>query len=161
MVIINICEKVVDASNKFERCNTELKRKYILDNIKLLNLIMSKVDGYCGSFGTGYPFYVLDSNLDGVSPYMPIHPLSLRKTWQYDDVAYNFVFDYLVSFTPFNFSKELNDKLEISRLKIRDNFSMEILIEFLYSVSSDVFKRRLETSEVKNNYEKRLLLWKK
>lgn len=37
MVIINICEKVVDASNKFERCNTELKRKYILDNIKLLN----------------------------------------------------------------------------------------------------------------------------
>ena len=46
---MNICQKVAIASNKFENCNTELKRKYFLENINIINLVMSRIPGYCGS----------------------------------------------------------------------------------------------------------------
>lgn len=48
---------------------------------------------------------------NGIVPYLPIQPKSYRKRWQYDDEAYNFVYDYLSAFTPFNFPKELQLKL--------------------------------------------------
>lgn len=65
---MNICIKVAGASNKFENTNTDLKKHYLIRNIRVINTIVSKVPGYCGSFGTGYPFYVLDSDMsaDGI-----------------------------------------------------------------------------------------------
>ena len=33
----------------------------------------------------------------GHMPYLPILPHSLRKTWQYDDEAYNFILDFIYS----------------------------------------------------------------
>lgn len=68
VLIVNRCEKAALASNIFERCNTDLKRRYFIENINTTNLVMSRISGYCGSFGTGYPFYVLDSNLEGKIP---------------------------------------------------------------------------------------------
>ena len=65
---MNICELAALASSKFEKNNTDLKRRYLLKNIELINKVMSCTPGYCGSFGTGYPFYVLDSNLEGELP---------------------------------------------------------------------------------------------
>ena len=43
------------------------------------------------------------TKLEGRKPYLPIRPKSLRKKWQYDDEAYNFIYDYLSAFTAFNF----------------------------------------------------------
>lgn len=313
---MNICLKASEASNRFERCNTELKKEYLIKNISTINMIMSKVSGYCGSFGTGYPFYTLDNNLNGnlpiideqiryndelyneakelsswtcenclatrsmqmpdlkqickpcpqvkdsikprkvinrlpdidmwiivedskidvaknelqklftlfdmhtsdknpiktinevneISlelevgimpkrylpldvhiieyskfsalldeipfsllyameieqiPFLPIHPLSLRKTWQYDDVAYNFVLDYLFSLTPFNFEEKLSKKLSLSRDVINNNFSEEELKYILNLVSPVSVKKRYETPEIKRCYEMRLKRWKK
>ena len=313
---MNTCVKAADASTRFERCNNDLKRRYLIKNIDRINMIMSHAPGYCGSFGTGYPFYVLDENLEGdlpiineqiryndellmeasditswqcenclttrgswmpdlkrirkpcpqvknsikprkvinrlpdvdmwmvcadgkveeaksalvklfdnydmhtsdidpvrtinemediVSdleagkmpnkmlpldihvieyskfaslldeipfsllsameevqvPYLPIHPISLRKTWQYDDEAYNFALDYLFSITPFNWEAKLKRKFELSKMIVGNSFSMEDLNVMLMKVAPDSVKRRFQTEKLQKTYEKRMESWKK
>lgn len=50
---MNICIQAADASTRFEKNNTELKRLYLIKNIDTINSIMARTPGYCGSFGTG------------------------------------------------------------------------------------------------------------
>lgn len=52
-------------------------------------------------------------------PFLNIHPLSYRKTWQYDDTGYNFIFDFLFSFNIFTQNKALLDAIK----KIKNNYS--------------------------------------
>ena len=312
--IMNICVKVAEASNRFERCNTDLKRKYLIKNIETINTIMKHAPGYCGSFGTGYPFYVLNSKLEGMLPiieeqirynnelynetkessywpcegclntigssmpdlkqickpcpkvsdtlkprkvinrlpdvdmwmicedgkieeaknrlcklfeefdmhtsdvdpiasindlneivaeltsgkmpkkylpldihiieyskfsrlldeisftlinavktdqipYLPIHPISLRKTWQYDDMAYNFVLDYLLSLTPFNWEDTLNRKFALSKSFISSKLSDDDFKKLLSLVAPDSVKRRFETPQLQKRYERRFESW--
>lgn len=56
------------ASTTFEKTNTDLKRKFLIWNIEAFNTIASAVSVNRGSFGTGYPFYVLDKDLKGDIP---------------------------------------------------------------------------------------------
>ncbi len=63
-----ISERVARVSTEFERNNSDLKRRYFIWNIEAFNTIVSKVKGFRGSFGTGYPFYALDSRLEGTLP---------------------------------------------------------------------------------------------
>lgn len=311
---MNTCKKAADASTRFERLNNDLKRRYFIKNMERINMIMEHTPGYCGSFGTGYPFYVLDDNLQGelpiieeqirynnelydaslkinewacedclktrgsrmpdlkrfckvcpqvddvykprrvlnrlpdvdmwmicqddkieeakrvmvelfksygmhtsdvdpvgsvdeldeivtqleegkmpskmlpldvhiisysefaslldeipfaicnamdnnVTPYLPIHPQSLRKTWQYDDTAYNFVLDFLLSMTPFNWEKKLNRKLQLSRMVIGDMFTEEDLKTILDKVAPESVKRRMETVQLQKRYEGRVSSW--
>ena len=311
---MNTCMKAADASTRFERLNNDLKRRYFIKNMERINTIMENTPGYCGSFGTGYPFYVLDDNLQGqlpiineqiryntelydaaagkegwaceeclntrgsrmpdlkrfckvcpqvddaikprkvlnrlpdvdmwmicqddkveeaktvmvelfksygmhtsdvdpvgtvdeieeivtqleegrmpskmlpldvhiisysefaslldeipfaicnamdnnVTPYLPIHPQSLRKTWQYDDTAYNFVLDFLLSMTPFNWEKKLDRKLRLSRMVIGDMFTEEDLKSILEKVAPDSVKRRMETKQLQKRYESRVNSW--
>ena len=314
---MNICMEVADTSNRFEQNNSELKKNYLLYNIRVINKVMSSAPGYQGSFGTGYPFYVLDSNLEGnlplideqirygnellksakkiesqwrcadclsthgkwmpdlkqickpcpqvtddlkprkvinrlpdidmwmicaddevknasqflsrmfdmldmhtsdvdpvktikeiskitsdlengvmpsemlpldihvieyskisnlldevpfsifdaiennIDPYLPIHPISLRKTWQYDDTAYNFVLDYLLSMTPFRWESTLNEKLMCSRDIISESFSVNNLFDVLYSIAPESVERRFETPQLQKCYERRVESWKK
>lgn len=313
---MNICAKAADVSTRFEKCNSELKRKYLIKNIDIINTIMSHTPGYRGSFGTGYPFYVLDENLEGelpvideqiryndelyeaskgmscwqcenclstrgsrmpdlkqvckpcpqvkdavkprkvinrlpdidmwmicedgkveeakagllklfnnydmhtsdvapvrtindvediVSdlesgkmpskklpldihiieyskfaslldeipfslmdamdkdsvPYLPIHPISLRKTWQYDDVAYNFALDYLLSIHPFNWEEKLEKKYNISKMIVSGMFTKEDLVEMLHLVAPDSVERRMQTPQLQKRYESRVDSWKK
>lgn len=65
---INFCADVAKISSDFERENTDLKRQYFIKNINKVNEIMQSINGYKGSFGTGYPFYVLDKDLNGDLP---------------------------------------------------------------------------------------------
>lgn len=61
----SICLEVVESSNKFEENNfknKDLKKMYIKKNIDIINSIMEHTTGYRGSFGTGYPFYAIDSD---------------------------------------------------------------------------------------------------
>ena len=313
---MNMCVKAASASTRFEKLNNNLKREYLIQNINLINMIMSYTPGYCGSFGTGYPFYVLDENLEGQlpviaeqiryndelvadasdincwacekclatrgssmpdlksvckpcpqvkdsikprkvinrlpdidmwmicvdgkveeakatlvelfnnygmhtsdvdpvrtidevesivsdleagkmptrmlpldihiieyskfaslldeipytlvfakeegkTPYLPIHPISLRKTWQYDDEAYNFALDFLLSITPFRWEKNLDRKLEFAKSIIGQKFSMDDLKSMLMAVAADSVKRRFEAPELPKRYEKRMESWKK
>jgi len=63
---INICRKVVNISTESENNNTELKKDYIIKNIKLYNSVVGNLDICRGSFGTGYPFYALNKDMGGV-----------------------------------------------------------------------------------------------
>lgn len=66
--IESITRRVEGASTDFEKTNTDIKRRYLLWNIESFNIIASKVTGNKGTFGTGYPFYALDENLEGTLP---------------------------------------------------------------------------------------------
>ncbi|MBQ9791294.1 MAG: hypothetical protein IJW28_01780 [Clostridia bacterium] len=66
--MIEFIEKTVNASNKFELTNTELKRQYIISNIILYNAIAHSISECKGTFGTGYPFYALNQDLTGGLP---------------------------------------------------------------------------------------------
>lgn len=313
----NICEMASIASSAFELSNTDLKRRYLINNILLYNLIASKVSYNCGSFGTGYPFYALKSDLTGSLPiideqlryndellhsieehnccdwscekclmenykslpdlkikckpcdkvpdslkprkvinrlpdidlwtvysgddieyvketlsqlffkyhlqpsdidpvntiedmyeiadniekgimpsktlpldshiidfdtlyslieqmpdvidkatstgdipYLPIHPLSLRKKWQYDDTPYNFVLDYLYTLTDFNFSGDLKALLQYTRNVIANNYSNEQLFKIVDTAGSEATSRRLKTRTLRQCFNERINSWR-
>lgn len=81
------------------------------------------------------------------TPYLPIHPQSYRKKWQYDDEAYNFIYDYLSAFTPFNC--DIMEMLVDSRKKVSSDFTNDELFKFLYSSATDANKRRFESKSLK------------
>lgn len=93
-------------------------------------------------------------------PYLPIHPRSYRKVWQYDDEAYNFIYDYLSAFTEFNFESELNNSLRQSRNTVVSTYTPDELYTFLVQSATDANKRRNETPELKKAFEQKIQSWK-
>ena len=73
------------------------------------------------------------STRESYKPYLPIHPKSFRKKWQYDDEAYNFMHDFLLSFTEFDFNESLSSELNRVRKQIADTYSSEKLYDILWS----------------------------
>lgn len=107
------------------------------------------------------PTVLKQSKQEQKIPYLPIHPLSYRKVWQYDDSAYNFIFDYLATFTEFNFEGNLQQVLSQTRKDIADSYSPEELYSYLIASAQDSTKRRFETPELKKVFKERIELWKK
>lgn len=314
--IKDVVGEVEKASTTFEKTNTELKRKYLKWNIEAFNIIAASVSVYRGSFGTGYPFYVLDKDLNGEipiiseqirynrqlvkdgeivqksiwqckpclmknyqkmpdlktickpcpnmidslkprkiinrlpdldmwlvcedgkveeaqtelgellekynmrtsdfaplqslndvvkiattlkdgtfpkvflpidthimekskleeliaqvpdelklakekgrKPYLPIRPKSLRKTWQYDDEAYNFIYDYLSAFTAFNFTKGMENTLQRSRTRVAQENTPEELFDFLMQSATPANFRRFQEQELEEIFYKRVANW--
>lgn len=60
--------EAANASTEYEENNTELKRRYLIKNIQEFNSIVSQISANLGTFGTGYPFYVLSKNFEGKLP---------------------------------------------------------------------------------------------
>lgn len=58
----------VKASNEYEETNSDLKRRYLLKNIRAFTYLASLVSVNQGSFGTGYPFTVLTRDFSGKLP---------------------------------------------------------------------------------------------
>ncbi len=318
ITIKEITQKVEKSSTNFEKTNTDLKRKYLLWNIEAFNIIASKISANRGTFGTGYPFYALDENLEGKLPiieeqirynrqlvrngeavqksiweckrcleekyadmpdlkrickpcpnmldelkprkiinrlpdidiwvvcedgkideveeqlqkllesfnmqpsdidpfsaienveeiskdldkgiipkkflpmdvhimeyskmeelikevpgvlriakqeekipYLPIHPKSYRKIWQYDDEAYNFIYDYLSALTPFNFEKELQTTLDDSKRQVIRENTKEELLDFLLKSATKANFRRFQSLELEENFLKKVESWEK
>lgn len=318
ITIKEITQRVEKSSTNFEKTNTDLKRKYLLWNIEAFNIVASKISANKGTFGTGYPFYALDENLEGKLPiieeqirynrqlvrngetvqksiweckrcleekyasmpdlkrickpclnmlnelkprkiinrlpdidmwivcedgkveeveeqlkkllesfnmqpsdidpfssienveeiskaleegrvpkrflpmdvhimeyskmeelikevpkvlreanqeekipYLPIHPKSYRKTWQYDDEAYNFIYDYLSAFTPFNFEKGLQTTLDDSRKQVISENTKEELLDFLLKSATKANFRRFQSLELENIFLKKVENWEK
>lgn len=316
---LDICKLVADMSNNFERNDSDLKKRYIMKNINLINTIMQQTKGYCGSFGTGYPFYAMDShflrglpvideqlryndelyeaiqnstcrvwgcaqclsnncdymtdlkhfckpcprvddelkpreiisripainmwmiceddalvdaqntlsylfeenNLHSsdanplrtirefgeinltlgkgkmpttmlpinvhiieyskfcelvelvpsllqqtvesgmeIAPYLPIQPVSLRKSWQYGEV-HNFILDFLYSMTPIQLEGELDDKLWEVRRLISRVFTEEEFLTMFKLMASKTTKRRFETPQLQKVYAERTSSWKR
>lgn len=95
-------------------------------------------------------------------PYLPIHPYSYRKIWQHDDTAYNFVHDYLCSFTEFgNISDELIEMLEETRSIVAENYTVEELYECLMSSGVPMSRARFKTPELKSYFAERVNSWRR
>lgn len=92
-------------------------------------------------------------------PYLPIRPKSLRKVWQYDDEAYNFIYDYLSAFTAFNFTKGMEDTLQKSRIRVVEENTPEELFDFLMQVATPANFRRFQEHELEEIFYKRITGW--
>lgn len=92
-------------------------------------------------------------------PYLPIRPKSLRKEWQYDDEAYNFIYDYLSAFTSFNFTKGMEDTLQRSRARVVQENTPEELFEFLMQSATPANFRRFQEYKLEEIFYKRIEDW--
>ena len=106
------------------------------------------------------PFSLLSAMEENQIPYLPIHPISLRKTWQYDDEAYNFIYDFLSAFTAFNFPEELQQSLNNSRLKVINEHTSTELFDFLMQSANKATFRRFQAMELEERFLKRVEEWK-
>lgn len=149
---IKTMKDIIDISEDIERGIMPDKNlpldAHIIDKETLIDLI-EKV-----------PKILNESVNEGV-PYLPIHPQSYRKIWQYDDEAYNFIYDYLASFTPFDCDCDIMESLIDSREKIVSDFTNDELFRFLYSSATDSTKRRFATKELKKAFNERVETWRK
>ena len=93
-------------------------------------------------------------------PYLPIFPESLRKTWQYDDEAYNFVFDYLYSLTEYNFESNLLRILKETRKDIADKYSNEELERVMLLTGTKSVSRRYDNLVLKKRFNERINSWR-
>ena len=100
------------------------------------------------------------TKLEGRKPYLPIRPKSLRKKWQYDDEAYNFIYDFLSAFTAFNFPEELQQSLNNSRLKVINEHTSTELFDFLMQSANKATFRRFQSMELEERFLKRVEEWK-
>ena len=97
----------------------------------------------------------------GVIPYVPIHPLSLRKTWQKDDEAYNFVHDFLSSFTENNFEDNLQNAVNESRKKLISTYTTDELYDILLQTGTKSTRRRQKSYVLRKRFDERMKLWGK
>ncbi len=96
----------------------------------------------------------------GIPPYLPIHPKSYRKTWQYDDEAYNYVYDYMAAFTPFNFPEELENILMQSRKQIVSKYTPEELYDILIASATESNARRFYEPALEERFKNKIKKWK-
>lgn len=109
---------------------------------------------------TDIPNALRVSKHDGSLPYLPIHPISYRKEWQYDDEAYNYVYDFLSAFTEFNFEKDLQDCLNKSRYQVSQEFTENELFDFLLKSSTQSNFRRFQSPELEEYFKQKVFVWK-
>lgn len=110
------------------------------------------------------PQKIKEANSNGTTPYLPILPLSYRKSWQKDDTAYNFIHDFLSSLTEYNFDGDLLKILKETRRVLANKYSFEQLYDFLMQTGPDSVKRRHTTSKPENilklTFKERIDSWK-
>lgn len=107
------------------------------------------------------PFTLKKALEEGNIPYLPIHPLSYRKKWQYDDAAYNFIHDFLSSLTEFSFEGDLQKLLDEVRSIVVSEYSFEQLYNILIITGPESVARRHKTLQLKTAFEGRVDSWKK
>lgn len=99
--------------------------------------------------------------LDGIDKaYLAIWPESLRKTWARDDMPYNFIFDFLFSFTPIEIEGELKERILTTRNTLASMLEPEKFEELLAEISPPSVKRRFENPQLKRVYSERYKNWR-
>ena len=107
------------------------------------------------------PQILLEAKQTGQIPYLPIHPYSLRKKWQQDDQPYNFVQDFLLSLTDFNFEPTLKGALEETRKILAKTYTIDELYEIMLSSGPESVVRRQKTKQLEQCFRERIQSWKK
>jgi hypothetical protein len=112
---------------------------------EILNHLIEMVPG---SIGTG--------NLD-----LLIYPYSLRKDWNYEAEGYNFIQDFLGSFSDLGLPSETQKKLCESRNKLAKRYSVDELYAILMETATDSTKRRYETVQLQEVFKEKVKKWKR
>ena len=107
------------------------------------------------------PQVLIEAKKTGKIPYLPIHPYSLRKKWQQDDEPYNFVQDFLLSLTDFNFEPTLKGALEETRKILAKTYTIDELYEIMLSSGPESVVRRQKTKQLELCFRERIQSWKK
>lgn len=107
------------------------------------------------------PKTIKESNINNAVPYLPIQPLSYRKDWQYDDMAYNFVHDYLSSFTEYDFDETLQSALDVTRNEVINSYSTDELYDMLLKTGPKSVADRHKTLELRERFYERVESWKR
>lgn len=107
------------------------------------------------------PVEISTSKITSRKPYLPIHPKSYRKTWQYDDEAYNFIYDFLSAFTEHNFPEDLQRSLNISRKIVATENTPSELYEVLLKSANDATLRRYSTRQLEECFIEKAKEWEK
>lgn len=104
---------------------------------------------------------VIDKSLKiGKVPYLPTFPDSLRKSWQKDDTAINFIFDFLYSFTEYDFDQQLLQKLKETRKLIADKYTNEQIEKIIKETGPSSLTRRYECPTLKLKFNERINRWR-
>lgn len=121
---------------------------HIIEYSKLKNLIIQ------------VPEELSEAKKEERIPYLPIHPKLYRKQWQYDDEAYNFIYDFLSAFTSFNFTEELQEHLDEARRIISTEYNEEELFTFLLNSATEANFRRFQSIELEDIFKEKIREWK-
>jgi hypothetical protein len=95
------------------------------------------------------------------APYVPTFPDSLRKTWQKDDTAINFFYDYMYSFTEYDFDSELAQQLKETRKSIVTKYTNEQLEKMVLEAGPESQRRRYQCPTLKLRFNERMDSWRK
>ena len=76
-------------------------------------------------------------------------------------MAYNFILDFLYTFTEFNFDNELQEKLNSTRTELIKNFSVDDLYSCVVGIAPKSVNRRLTNKVLEKRLVERLESWKK
>ena len=106
------------------------------------------------------PAIIEEAKRTGKIPYLPIHPFSLRKKWQQDDEPYNFVQDFLLSLTDFDFEINLKQVLEKTREILAKTYTIDELYEIMLSSGPESVVRRQKTKQLESSFKERIKSWK-
>ncbi len=97
----------------------------------------------------------------GKPPYLATTPDSLRKTWQKDDTAINFAYDFLYSFTDYDFDQEMKETLIGTRKIIASKYTNNQIERMVLGASIDSQKRRYYSCPtLKLRFNERINSWK-
>lgn len=107
------------------------------------------------------PKALQQAKAEGKIPYLPISPVSYRKVWEYDE-AYNFIYDFLSAFTPFNFERDLEQSVSDTRATIARKYTASELYTFLVVAATPANRRRFRTTpELGEKFFQKVSAWKR
>ena len=89
-----------------------------------------------------------------------IYPYSLRKKWDYEAEGYNFIRDFLGSFSDLDLPIETQKKLYKARKELAERYSVEELYAILMETALDSTKRRHETVQLQKIFKEKVNRWK-
>ncbi len=157
---INDMYEISESLKKFTIPKTNLPVDVHLVGINYLKNLIQSVPEY------------MVYRLSGEPGELKINPYSLRKTWEFDEAGYNYIFDFLLSFTvvplkkekgEYDYVSEENELISLvneTRKLIVNHFDVDEIYSVLQSVSGLPAKRRLETQNVQDEFLAKLLNWK-
>ena len=117
---------------------------HIIENNSLKNLI-EKI-----------PEAIEKHNLD-----LKIFPYSLRKDWNYDVEGYNFIHDFLFSFSIINANSDLKNLVNDVRNYLSSKYDFDALYGFFEQTAAPSTLRRCKTRALKDAFKERVESWRK